>query len=218
MTTVCMVLHAEGPGDLGSPARQVPPGESLMLDEQGPVHILVRRILAEGAQIPENAIDFREPLRTQTGVRAYGSKLLDTQILDEILAGWLLSEPIVVFLIDADDSSPQERKDLLVSALSRNDLTGAVGVAVKEFEAWLIADPAALKTVLEASQNSPSKPEDLEPGKAKQLLSSWSGNSPNRDPLDLRKELVSIMDLDKVSAQCSSFKEFRAELSSLQFS
>ncbi|MEO1404512.1 MAG: hypothetical protein AAFV72_25125 [Cyanobacteria bacterium J06635_1] len=58
MTTVCMVVHAEGPGDLGNPPRAVLPGESLLLEERGPVHIIVQRVLTEGAQIPEGAIDF----------------------------------------------------------------------------------------------------------------------------------------------------------------
>lgn len=214
VTTVCIVVHAEGPGDLGSPARDVPPGESLLPEEQGSAHVLVQRILAKGANLPGGAIDFREPLRTQTGVRAYGSKLLDRRVLDEILTGWLFDNPLIVLLVDSDDNPPNERLSLLQEALEANYLKGAVGVAVKEFEAWLLADAAALSAVLGRSKSSPSSPEKLACREAKQLLSKWINEiaTEKRNTADIRRELALAADLDVLSNTCPSFKVFQQEL------
>ena len=49
MTAVCMVVHAEGPGDLGAPIWDLSPKDSLQPDDLGPAHIIVQRILTEDA-------------------------------------------------------------------------------------------------------------------------------------------------------------------------
>lgn len=120
--------------------------------------------------------------------------------------------------MDSDDSKPNERKALLEKALKRNGLEGAVGVAVKEFETWLIADTKAVSTVLGGSNNTSSNPESLPCRKAKQLLAGWSKEieTPHRSPVDIRKELASTMDLESVSNLCPSFKAFRQALLQMQ--
>lgn len=214
MTSVCMVVHAEGPGDLGTTPWDLSPKDSLQPDDLGPAHIIVQRILTEGAQIPAAAIDFVEPLRTKTGARAQGSQLLKPSTLDEILAGWLLAPPFIVLLVDSDDQPPAERAAILEEALKRNLLRGAVGVAVKEFESWLIADAQAISQVIGKVENTCQAPENLACSAAKQNLQKWSKDiaQPSRQLVDIRRELANVMSLDVVANICPSFKAFRQAL------
>lgn len=214
MTQVCMVVYAEGPGDLGTLTWDLSPKDSLQPDDFGPAHIIVQRVLTEGAQIPPPAINFIEPLRTKTGARAYGSQLLKPGILNEILAGWLLDPPLVVLLVDSDDSPPVERTVILKEALERNSLRGAVGVAVREFESWLVADSQAINKVVGAGSNSFLNPENLNCGEAKESLQRWirAIAHPDRKVIDIRREIAVAMNLDTVSSVCPSFRAFRKAL------
>jgi hypothetical protein len=177
----------------------------------GPAHIIVQRILTEGAQIPAPAINFVEPLRTKTGARAQGSQLLKPSILDEILAGWLLAPPLIVLLVDSDEQPTAERAAILEAALARNSLSGAVGVAVKEFESWLLADARTIGEVIGKVDHDYQIPEALACGEAKQTLQKWIKDiaHPARQLIDIRKELANSMDLNVVSNRCPSFKSFR---------
>ncbi len=217
MTAVCMVVHAEGPGDLGATTWGLSPKDSLQLDDLGPAHIIVQRILTEGARIPAPAIDFVEPLRTKTGARAHGSQLLKPSVLDEILAAWLLAPPLIVLLVDSDDQPPAERAAILEAGLERNFLAGAVGVAVKEFESWLIADAKSISQVIGKVGHNYQTPERLACGEAKQTLQTWIQKiaHPARQLIDIRREVATAMNLDVVANLCPSFKAFRQALLAL---
>lgn len=218
MTAVCMVVHAEGPGDLGKTNWDLSPGDSLQPEDLGPAHIIVQRILSEGIQIPAPAIDFVEPYRTQkAGARAKGSQLLKPKILDEILISWRLSQPLIILLVDSDDQPPAERTAILKNALTRNSLVGATGVAVKEFEAWLIADANALGQVIGKIDHDCQAPEKLACKEAKQNLQKWIQDItyPSRQSIDIRRELAIAMNLDVVANLCPSFNAFRQELLAL---
>ncbi len=213
----CLVLHAEGPGDLGRPGAHIAPGDSLLPDDLGPAHILVARTIDCLFGVPRAALDFKEPYRTAHGHRAYGGQLLVREILDQILTGWQLNPLVVVFLVDADDAPVNDRRTILRDALERSGLDGAVGVVVKEFESWLIADQAALTRVLGKGHTSPVAVEDLECRAAKNMLMEWSKSHarPGRDALAIRRELAEAVDLDTLNVRCTSFAVFRREIEAL---
>lgn len=96
----------------------------------------------------------------------------------------------------------------------RNLLSGAVGVAVKEFESWLIADAKAIGQVIDNVHHDCQAPETLACGEAKQTLQKWSKDMthPSRHLLDIRRELANVMNLDVVANVCPSFKAFRQAL------
>ena len=73
-------------------------------------------------------------------------------------------------LVDGDDQPPAKRVEILKAALARNSLVGAVGVAVKEFESWLIADAQAIGEVIGKVDHKYQNPESLACGEAKQTL------------------------------------------------
>ncbi len=132
---VVMVLHAEGPGEVGHSAYGIAPRDSLLADDLGPAHVLVQRVIEAHKNIPPEAIDFKEPLRTRTGAHAYGSALLQPRILDTVLGAWL-ETLLVILLVDADDEPHNDRLKILREALIRNSMEGAAGVAIREFESW----------------------------------------------------------------------------------
>ncbi len=82
---VVMVLHAEGPGEVGHSTYGIAPRESLLAEDLGPAHVLVQRVIQAHHNVPSAAIDFKEPLRTKTGAHAYGSALLQPRTLDTVL-------------------------------------------------------------------------------------------------------------------------------------
>ena len=94
-----------------------------------------------------------------------------------------------------------------------------MGVAVKEFEAWLIADAEALSNVLGRSKNSPESPEKLTCREAKQRLSTWLNEiaTEKRNTQDIRRELASTIDLEVLANTCPSFKAFQQELLKINF-
>lgn len=213
---VVMVLHAEGPGEVGHSTYGTAPGDSLLTQDLGPAHVLVQRVINEHKNIPADAIDFKEPLRTKTGAHAYGSALLQPRILDTVLGAWLES-PLVILLVDADDKSHSSRLKILRDALTRNSMDGAAGVAIREFESWLIADAAALRSVFGSGKDTPVNIESMDRREAKQLLTSWVDaiKSEHRPPHSIRRQLASSLNLDTVSQRCPSFDLFCKEIAAL---
>jgi hypothetical protein len=89
-----------------------------------------------------------------------------------------------------------------------------VGVAVQEFEAWLLADEAPLRQCLGFARDPLPKPESLAPGEAKaiieDLLAKKSGAADER--YAIRLLLAEALDLALVASRCKSFQRFRSHL------
>ncbi len=189
----------------------------LLEDDLGPVHELIRRIVTAERKVPAPALDFREPLRARTGRPLTGSMLLVPANLDDVLDGWLVDAPVFILVVDSDDKPAHERMKVLTDALARNSVSGAAAVAIKEFESWLIADQAALDTILRPGHPSPAAPEDLGLRVAKQQVNSWCQAVANdrRPLLAVRRELAAALDLETVRKKCPSFDAFCKELAAL---
>lgn len=222
MSATCVVVHAEGPGDHGRPPPYAQPGHPLLEEDLGPAHELVRRTLELVHSLPPAAVDFRAPFKTGTGEALHGSRMLVPKLLDQALAGWLLasglpSPPLVVLLVDADEEPPEQRRQVLREALVGNGLTGATGVAVQEFESWLIADQAALTQVLGPGHAAPPTVEGMSRRQAKDLLGNWAraASREGRGPFHLRCELAAAVDLDVLTQGCPSYAAFRDEVAAL---
>jgi hypothetical protein len=113
-------------------------------DELGPGHLLVRRSLAAARGRPEGEIYFEEPLRTWRGSVARGSHLHNGRILKKLLT-WArpeLQPDLAIVLVDCDGD--RQRKPRLTAALQDRVTPHVIGVAVQEFEPWLIADTACV--------------------------------------------------------------------------
>lgn len=148
--TVRVVLLAEGAGETGGTQTLLPAAGDTLTDAMlGPAHSLVRRAVAQGWSVPAEAVRFEVPLRTTRGTIPRGSELLDRGTLRRVLlwARPTLRPDLNIVLVDADAEGATARRDRLTTATQ--DLPGVrvIAVAVREFEAWLLADADTLRSV-----------------------------------------------------------------------
>ncbi len=119
----------------------------------------------------------------------------------------------MVVLVDADDEPWRSRESLITQALDGLGAVTAVGVAVKEFETWLIADGEATRDVLGGRPATSGRLEGLEPGTAKRSLAQLMASSgTTAQPHQLRRSLASVARLDQIGRRCPAFRRFRSEL------
>lgn len=208
-----VVLYAEGgnetAGEIGLPPA---PGTTLHEDNLGSGHVLLRRCIEKARKIPAPAIRFEAPLRDRRGNVARGTQLLHRETVRQLLS-WPLAHKrpdLVVILVDADEDTG--RKTRLEESLSDLVVTRVVAVAVQEFEAWLIADHAAVGEALGSAPPMPGEPERMDRREAKTLLASWVGDRPALNERTVRRTLADLCDLEVVSRRCTAFEQFLREL------
>ncbi|MBM4059699.1 MAG: DUF4276 family protein [Planctomycetes bacterium] len=147
------------------------PGELLTAEMLGPAHLLVARVVARDRNLPEAAVQFLSPLRL--GPRPHrGSDLLVRKNLRRLLT---IADPtrrpdVAIVLVDEDGHGDRRRR--LLQDLADLELPHVIAVPVREFEAWLIADHAAVVAVL-GNRDRPQDPESMQPREAKDQLRSW---------------------------------------------
>jgi hypothetical protein len=204
-----VVLYAEGgnetAGEVGIPPA---PGTPLREDNLGSGHILVRRCLELTRNIPAPAVRFEAPLRDRRGNVARGTALLHRETLRQLLT-WPLAHrrpELVVVLVDCDED--QSRRARLEEFVSDVAVPKVIGVAVQEFEAWLIADHAAACQALGAAPTAPRDPERMSRREAKGLLASWMGDRPESSERGIRMTLANLCDLEVVRRRCAAFDHF----------
>lgn len=209
-----VVVYAEGAGELTGPdtSRQRAPGTPLTENELGAAHLLVRRCLEHTRSLTPESIQFEEPLRSR-GKLARGSMLHSRTTLRPLLfwADEDLRPDLAVVLVDADGKEARQAE--LDSALQDLTVEAVAAVAVQEFEAWLIADPEAVKSVLRKPLSPPKPPERLGRRQAKELLQQWSDeHASKQDPADIRRRLVQETHLDTLARVCPAFSELLRRL------
>jgi hypothetical protein len=209
-----VVVYAEGAGELaGAKNLQRAPGALLTEEELGSAHLLVRRCLEKVRHLEESLIHFEEPLRTDRGKLARGSNLHSSGTLRRLLS-WAdpARQPdLAVVFVDADGDD--ERQGHLDSALEGLAVEAIVSVAIQEFEAWLLADPDALKNVLRQPLAPPKPPEKLSRQDAKKLLQHWCDqHARSRDAAEIRRDLARQSDLDTLARTCTAFALFLHKL------
>ncbi|TDJ66284.1 MAG: DUF4276 family protein [Planctomycetota bacterium] len=88
-----------------------------------------------------------------------------------------------------------------------------IGVANKEFEAWLLGDEAAVRECVGEGFSIPGKLENMERRAAKnQLRELIRSSSRAAEESIVRREIAERLDLDLTSKRCPSFRKFRDDL------
>jgi hypothetical protein len=209
--SIRVVVHAEGSKETGAITLRPRPGSALTEDQLGAAHIRVRRSLVADTGAPEAAIRLVEPLRLPTGRVARGSSLLDRDSLRKLLA-WPVRETrpdLAVLIVDAD-GKPDRRRALC--EWTRDAMfQPVIGVAVQEFEAWLVADDVAVGTALRSGFPTPAEPESMAPGEGKRLLEAAIARL-GADSQQVRRTVASLADLDRVAKRAPAFQRFRSDL------
>ncbi len=206
-----VALHAEGSRETGAFGLSPKPGDALGPERLGAAHLLVRRCLVEGSPLPGGAIRFVEPLRTGTSRVARGSDFLDRATLRRLLT-WLdsaIRPDLAVIIVDSDGD--EGRRSRLLEWVADIPLPRVVAAAVQEFEAWLIADSAAVGRALGRSFPTPPAPETLRPRAAKKLLANAIAES-GLDDAQARLSIAELAVLDGIAKRCPAFATLRADL------
>lgn len=208
-----IVLYVEGPGESSGDISLLPaPGEELDESHLGAAHRLIQRCAADLSSAPEDAIRFLSPLRLRTGRVARGSTFLERQSLRQLLT-WPSPNRrpnVAVVLVDADGDTA--RRATLLKHVHDVSVPSVVGVAVQEFESWLIADHGAVASAFAPPPPQPPQIEMMKAREAKGLLDKWtSESSSGATAAQVRMTLARTARLS-VLDRLSAFQQFRSDL------
>jgi hypothetical protein len=118
-----------------------------------------------------------------------------------------LQPDLAIVLVDQDGDA--SRRKLLDSVPTM--LPVVLAVSVREFEAWLIADEAALSAAASLDVPRFPAPDRMKPGEAKKHLADVCGRS-SEDAHAIRSTIARKCDLDAVCRRCRSFDRFCRDL------
>lgn len=228
-------LIAEGEAELGSSIPYIKPedgGKLIEPDKEGALHTLIRREL-ESYGFSDCCFVHRHPTtreRSKWILRTGHSAVLDRKYLAQIVINWKPDEvDIIVILADADDSLEKRQNDLelALGTVRQNHLDAQEkpipdrsvgGLAIRNFEAWLLADYQTVSKLLDVDIEPIEELEDLEHTKdcLDSIISkstSYSCNNSNQRPLQIRWDLAKEIDLQKLREQCpKGYQDFADKL------
>ncbi|MGK7899096.1 MAG: DUF4276 family protein [Xenococcus sp. (in: cyanobacteria)] len=216
-------LIAEGETELGKSIPYIKPedgGKPIPRENEGALHTLIRRELAVTG-IAECDFIQRHPTLKETIKRKSrtGHSILDKKYLAQVIITWKPEEvDMIVIVADADDILETRKKELAkaLEVIRNNHLDeneqpisdrSIGGLAVRNFETWLLADMETVAEILEVELNPI---EDLENGQeTKSILENAIAKSnyllkqeTNQRPFQVRWNLASKVDLNVIKNSC----------------
>lgn len=206
MTNPTVAVLAEGTREVPQGAWLPDPGDVLHPEEHlGAAHILVARSIADARGIPAGAVQFVEPLQVGRR-RAKGSELLGRLKRLTTYPPDRHRPDVVVVFVD-EDGQPERRTGLTPPS---GPLTPpcVIGVAVREFEAWLVADGETVHEHL--GEVPPPTPEAWAPREAKAWIDTRT--HPGALGAKQRQQVAAQLDLAVLRSTCPSFKRFEDAL------
>ena len=216
-------LIAEGEAELGASIPYIKPedgGKVIERHREGALHTLIRREL-ERIGCPDCEFVQRHPTDRESGLYTLrtGHSILQPKYLAQVVIAWKPEEiDMILIVVDADDVEDQRRQDLQIALqkiqnnhLDENDRVindqSAGGLAIRNFETWLLADTKTVSKTLGVEIQKSDNLEDLD--NTKQILekaisdSSYiADNTSNQRPLQVRWNLASQLDLETLKNKC----------------
>src|SRR5262245_3610446 len=206
-----VVVYAEGAKELhGEFVLPRAPGSILPETEYGAAHVLVQRSCVRHLV---QVLQFETPLNLPTPRPPRGSDLHDRKNLRRLLAWPPHRRPdLAVVLVDEDGVADRHRT--LKSYLDADLIPPvAIGVAVREFESWLLGAMQAVREVLATSIEEPQDRESMKPGEAKELLERWIEKCDRTAEARLvRVRIAGAVRIDELARSSRSFQRFQQEL------
>jgi hypothetical protein len=217
-------LIAEGEAELGPSIPYIKPedgGKVIERNAEGALHTLIRREL-EGFGCPDCQFVQRHPTIRESRVlkRRTGHSIFDRQYLAQIVSVWKPEEvDMILIVVDADDVLIQRQQglELALNAIRDNHLDvneqtvcdrSAGGLAIKNFDTWLLADTQTVAKILEVELEPPENPEEL--NDAKDILENAIAASTylhdeksNQRPLMAKWKLAFEVNLESLKTNCS---------------
>ncbi|MFM6753819.1 MAG: hypothetical protein ACKPJ4_08455 [Dolichospermum sp.] len=216
-------LIAEGEAELGASIPYIKPedgGKVIERTSEGALHTLIRREL-ENAGFPDCDFIQRHPSVTESQKRTLrtGHSILDPKYLAQIVILWKPEDvDMILIVVDADDKLDERRKDLesALAAIRDNHLDisekpisdrSAGGLAIRNFETWLLADTQTVATILGVELEKLENLEDLDNTKnifenAISQSTYLSEDTSNQRPLQIRWNLGKQIDLAIIKTVC----------------
>ena len=215
-------LIAEGETELGKSVPYIKPeegGKPIPRENEGALHTLIRRELAaieitdcDFIQRHPTAKDKRGKLRTGFGI-------LDKKYLAQLIITWKPEEvDMIVIVADADNILETRQKDLAkaLEVIRDNHLDenedpisdrSVGGLAIKNFETWLLADMQTVAQILEVELKPIKDLENSEETKsilenAIEQSNYLSEQENNQRPFEVRWNLACKVDLDVIKNFC----------------
>jgi hypothetical protein len=216
-------LIAEGEAELGASIPYIKPedgGKVIERTSEGALHTLIRREI-ENAGFPDCDFVQRHPLfkEKQKLTLRTGHSILDPKYLSQIVILWKPEEiDMILIVVDADDNINQRQIDLerALNKIRDNHLDinekeisdrSAGGLAIRNFETWLLADMQTVATILGVELLDLENLEDLDNTKdilARAISKSTylSEDTTNQRPLKIRWNLGKQIDLAIIKTVC----------------
>ncbi|MBD2625660.1 hypothetical protein [Trichormus variabilis] len=216
-------LIAEGEAELGASIPYIKPedgGKVIARENEGALHTLIRREL-ENAGLPDCDFVQRHPSikESQKLTLRTGHSILDIKYLAQIVILWKPEEvDMILIVVDTDDKLDQRKIDLerAVNKIRDNHLDineqpindrSAGGLAIRNFETWLLADTQTVSNILNVELKQLENLEDLD--NTKNILENAIATSTylseytsNQRPLQIRWNLGKQIDLAIIKTCC----------------
>ncbi|KAF3891228.1 hypothetical protein AB0759_32240 [Scytonema tolypothrichoides VB-61278_2] len=214
---------AEGEAELGGSIPYIKPedgGKLIERNNEGALHTLIRREL-ESAGLPDCDFVQRHPSISESRCfkRRTGHSILDPKYLAQVVISWKPEEvDMIVIVADADNnlSERQRRLERALNKVRENHLDvneqaisdrSAGGLAIKNFETWLVADTQTVSKILSVEIEQLENLESLDDTKdflETALVKSTYllEESSNQRPLQIRWNLAFEIDLTIIKTHC----------------
>lgn len=215
-------LIAEGETELGKSVPYIKPeegGKTIPRGDEGALHTLVRRELAAIGISDCDFIQRHPTVKDKRGKLRTGFGILNEKYLAQLIITWKPEEvDMIVIVADADDILETRKKDLAeaLKTIRKNHLDineqpigdrSIGGLAIRNFETWLLADVQTVARILEVELNPMEDLENLE--ETKQLLENailksnyLSDQETNQRPFQIRWNLAWEIDLEILKNSC----------------
>jgi hypothetical protein len=158
-------LIAEGQTELGHSIPYINPedgGKVIAREQEGALHILIRRELQSVGLTDCDFVQRHPSIKEmRKGKVSTGFGILDCKYLAQIVSPWKPEEiDLIVIVADADDKLEERQKSLKMAleTIQKNHLDNneneitdqsCGGLAIRNFETWLIADSKTVSSTLE---------------------------------------------------------------------
>ncbi len=217
-------LIAEGEAELGASIPYINPedgGKIIERCREGALHTLIRREI-QGIGLDCDFVQ-RHPTNHESGLftRRTGHSILQPKYLAQVVIAWKPEEVDMILIVaDADDVLPKRQHDLdlALAKIRSNHLDAneheisdrsAGGLAIRNFETWLLADTQTVSEILGVEIENLENLEELE--NTKEILESaisqstyLDENTSNQRPLQIRWNLAHDIDLAVIKTHCPS--------------